>query len=441
MAMYESKTMIRKGNVFRPERGDIEYDLSDLRVLDCGVDTIRQIYTCDLDLNIITKLEKHFEISASRFIEVGGIDWIFSKSGSKSGYQYILKNLDLGFVVLVKSFYAESDVRASHIKIEVTPKFIDEHGLSVVSNKCREIANIFASTVEAKSVACHLFVDVKGLSVPENFDQKLVTRSKRNMTVKGIGSMSSVNSSAFDVAQVQYTYNSGDTFLFGRANQLQFCLYNKTLEAIKSDNLAWHESRWVRTPSCDPDRFPEPEYNNGSVDGIPDTVHRLEFRFHHSVIEQFEHGNFNATNNLVCIREAKDLVKHLDGLFQYALNNFRLHHSSTYIHPIWQLLMTDVSFARCVHKEFIYKRAKKKSDSPSSRRNVACLIGNYLRLVARIGVDPVEVTNNILNLGLGSELLDYFDLNCYDEEDLLFLVLLDFVQGRMKEHSLNGVAA
>lgn len=435
MARYESKQMTRIGDTFTTERGGIAYDLSDLKMLASGVDTIKQIYKCTIKPDVLLKLNNHFENSTSKFITFGDHEWIYTKSGAKSGYQYNLKNLDLGFVVLLKSFYAEAEDRASHLKIEVSPQIIDQYGLVCVTHKLREVASIFADTLEAKSVACHIYCDVKGLQIPDNFEHNLVTRSKRNLSVSGIGS------AHFDMDEVQYTHNRGETYMFGKANQLQFCLYNKTLEALKNDKLAFHESIWKRTPSSDLNRFPDPEYNDGSQDGVPDTVHRLEFRFHHTVIEQFVHGNYNATENEINIREPKDLVKHLDAFWQYSLNNFRLHHSTTYIHPIWQMLIDDVQFSHVQHKHFIYKRASKKSESPSSRRNVAMFMGNHLKLAARKRFKPSDVVDAYLMLGLESELCDYFGLKQFGESDLLHQCLTDFVTKRMNEHWLNGVAA
>lgn len=434
MSRYESKFMVRSGGQFKNERGTVAYDLTDLKFLHTGVDTIRQLYTCDLKQDIVEQLTTHFDKTTSDTITIGGIDWLFKKSGSSSGYQFNLKNLELGFVVLLKSFYIAGDERGTHIKIECTPQVIDDLGLSKLTDKLRSIASIFGDTIEASSVACHICCDMKGLVIPENFEANLVTRSKRNLSVKGI------SNAHFEAAAASFVYNRGETFMFGSSNQLQMCLYNKSLQASKTDNLAFYEHLWKQTPAADLDRFPDPEYRDGRDGEEPDEVWRLEFRFHQNIIKEFENGNFNATGNQICIREARDLIKHLNGLWQYALNNFRLQHSTTYIHPIWQLLIEDVTF-RDFHKSFIYKRSQKKSDSPSSRRNVALFLGNHLKLASRLRLRPPDVVNSLLSLGFDSYFSDYFGLRQYGESDLLFAVMLDFVTKKMTQHALDGVAA
>jgi hypothetical protein len=439
MARYESKSMqritdINAGtDIFKTER--LQYDLSSMRFLWAGVDTIRQLYICNLKTEVFSALQSHFDTTESNVIELGGYEWKLSSSGKKSGYQYIFKNLDLGFVVLFKSFYIEANERGAHLKIEATPQIIDRLGLSRLTHRLREIAAIFADTLEASGVAVHLACDMKGLDVPENFEEKLVTRSKRSFKAHGITDISAVS-----ISETNYTYGRGETYTFGSASALQMSLYDKTREAIKSDKLSFCESLWRRTPSLTD--ILEPEYKDGSDGGEVDQVHRLEFRIHHSIIRQFEHGNYNMTGNLVCIREPVDLLKHIQALWDYCLNNFRLQHSDTYIHPIWQKISEDVRFAFLDgHEGFMYKRASKKSDVGCSRRNVAMWLGNVLKLSARKGLRTDYVVKQLLSSGLDSDLSDYFGLKLYGHTEELIFCLRDFVDNKLREHRLSGVAA
>lgn len=433
---YENKMMKRfydadtGSDVFEPDRSDVSFDLSALRFLHTGVDTIRQLYTCNLKLEVLDKLAKHYSEKNTDLIEIGGVQWKFSNSGKKSGFQYILKNLDLGFVVLLKSFYFEADVRATHLKIEVTPQCIDELGLVVLTDRLREVGRLFADTLEASGLAVHLCVDMKGLELPEDFEHKLVTRSKRSFKVNGISAAN------FEVSEAAFVYGRGDTYLFGSASGLQMCLYDKSREAVKSDKLDFMEACWKRTPSVK-DCF-TPEYNDGRDTGEADTVHRLEFRLHHTIIKEFENGNFNRTGQSVCIREPKDLQPHLQGLWDYCLNNFRLQHSTTYIHPIWQKLMLEVKWFG-FHGQFIYARDQKKSAGVAGRRNVAMWLGNQLRLAARSGLTTGHVVQHLLASGLESDLADYFGCLVLGSNDLFYL-LTEFVDKRLTDHRLNGAA-
>lgn len=436
MARFENKTMKRVFNpstgedIYYPERGK-SFDLSDLKILHSGVDTIRQLFICNLRYDVISKLQKHYETAVSDVITINDVSWRFSSSGKRSGYQYILKNLDLGFVVLLKSFYVDVEERGSHIKIEVTPQIIDELGLVGVSNRIRDVAGLFGDTLEASGIAVHLNADFKGLDLSDDFEQKLHTRAKRNLKVNGI------TESNFEVSSASFVYGKGETYLFGNSSSLQMCLYNKSLEAVKSDKLHFCESLWKRTPSIND--FLEPEYNDGSKTGEADTVHRLEFRVHHSIIKEFENGHFNQTGEIVCIREAKDLVKHLGGLWQYCMQNFRYEENRTYIHPLWQKLIEDVNHFR-VHETFVYKRSQKKS-GVNTRRNVACYIGNYLRLAARKGYSPGLCVKHFMSASLESELADYFYTKTFGDEGDLERLLYEFCESRLTEHRLNGVSS
>lgn len=435
MARFENKYMKRVFNkdngsdVFYPERGK-PFDLSDVKLLYSGVDTIRQLFVCNLKQDLLQNFEKWRE-DVVRSVFIDDYQFSFSSSGKKSGYQYILKNLDLGFVVLVKSFYCDAEERGSHIKVEATPQIIDELGLVGVSNRIREIASLFGDTLEASGVAVHLFTDIKGLKLDDDFEQKLATRSKRNLKVNGI------SKSHFEAASASFVYGQGQTYLFGLSSSLQMCLYNKSLEAIKSDKLGFCESVWKRTPSLD-DCF-KPEYDDGSVTGEADTVHRLEFRIHHSIIREFENGHFNQSGNAICIREAKDLINHLGGLWRYCLENFRYQESRTYVHPLWQKLIEDVNSFN-IHDSFVYKRAQKKS-TVNTRRNVGCYMGNYLRLAARRNYSAGLCVKHFMEASLERELCDYFGLLQFKDDGDLERLLYEFCESRLTEHRLNGVAA
>src|SRR5690606_14115006 len=116
---YENKFWHRIGNQFYQEKKMI--DLSGMRYLHTGVDTLKQLYNCLIRPDVLQDLQKAYEDTDTIF-HIGGIDWLITRSSKASGYQFILKNLDLGFVVLLKSFYAEADLSASHLKIECTPQ-------------------------------------------------------------------------------------------------------------------------------------------------------------------------------------------------------------------------------------------------------------------------------------------------------------------------------
>jgi len=437
MARFQNKKMTRIGDVFTPERGQ-SYDLSCLKILNSGIDTIKQLFNCLPDSKILDQLAIHFDHHDSDVVKFGGLEWKFKKAGSTSGYQYILKNLEEGFVVLLKSFYTEYNEHGAHLKIEATPQIIDELGLCGVSRRIREIGNIFGTSLEASGVAVHLFTDMKGLEIPEDFEMKLACRAKRALKVGAI------SHAHFEAAAASFVYGQNDTYTFGQASSLQMCLYDKTKEMEVSGKHDFMTECWLRTPSTQDPMLPEYEYG--------DTVHRLEFRVHQKIIKEFEHGNFNKTQvldnkgrvikqgDMVHIREARDLKKHLQGLWEYCLENFRLEESRTYVHPIWQKLKEDVKYFD-IHPTFIYARGKQKTLGKVSGRNIGMWLGNYIRVCSEIRLKPEVVTNIICNSGVDRYLFDYFSLLSYGDSDLLYQAVYDFVDKRMTDHRLNGVAA
>lgn len=416
--------MKRIGDVFENKSSSSSYDLSDMRFLNSGVDTIKQLYDCSPKPDVLEKLSTHFDVMKTDLMSIGGYDWKFSKGGSKVGYQYILKNLELGFTVLLKSFYCDADEFGPHLKIEVSPESIDRYGLKGLSKHLRSVGSKFADTLIASGVAVHMCVDIKNLNLPEDFEKRLVTRAKRQFRASGISSAS------YSAGGAAFIYGNNETYTFGSASGLQLCVYDKVNEIQQNGKVDFVQQQWERTPSAE--NPSENEYKEG------DEVHRIEFRFSHKIIKEFENGNLLETGELICIKEAKDLTRHLRGLWEYALNNFRLQHSTTYIHPIWQRLKEDVEWYD-VHPDFYYKRAVKVTQTGTSKRNVAMFMGNYLKLGALRGLSAKHVTNHIMKSGLDNDLAQYFGLLSFGCEVELEMMVFDFVEKKLLSHRLDGV--
>lgn len=95
-------------------------DLSAVRLLRCGVDTVRQLYKGLLRPEILGLFDKPGAI-----VDFAGERWHSGRVSRDSGYQYKLQNADLGFVLLVKNFNAKVENIGPHLKIEVSPHTID----------------------------------------------------------------------------------------------------------------------------------------------------------------------------------------------------------------------------------------------------------------------------------------------------------------------------
>ncbi|MBB6523849.1 hypothetical protein [Pseudoteredinibacter isoporae] len=421
----ENKTWHRDNNTFMNKSGSESYDLSNVRVLHSGIDTIKQLYNCIPKRYIIDQLEDMKSARARPFINLGGIDWMVTRSSKSSGYQYILKNLDYGFVVLLKSFFAEVDESASHMKIEVTPQKLLVSDPQTLCEEMVKVGRLFAIQVVPEAVAVHIAVDLKGLEVPQDFEQKLTCKAKRQFK------FNSISEAQWNLNDISAVYGNGQTFTFGSAASLQFCLYDKTEEANKSDKIGFWEKQWASTPSVE-DCFVS-EYQPG------DKVKRLEMRFHHSVIRQFCNGSKGPDGERLEIRDLNDLIPHLTNLWRYAMNNFRYQHSTSYIHPVWQLLLEDISIYPPAI-DWMYKR-EAKAPSVSSKRNVAFWLGNLVKLMARRGISVETTVQYIMNSGLNEELASYFGCHTFDGLTELYMYLTEFVEKRLLEHRINGVAA
>ncbi len=420
---YENKFWERKGNYFYNSKE--AFDLSSVRFLHTGIDTVKQLYNCLIKPDVLLEIERYYD-SPTGTIKLGDCIWTMNKSGKQAGYQYILKNLDLGLVVLLKSFYCDASLNGSHLKIEVTPQRIHESTPEQLKDDLNAVAGIFATQLVESGVACHIAVDVKGLEIPKDFESRLVAKAKRQFRFNNI------SQAQWSLNEASVIYGNGQSYTFGSAGALQFCLYEKDQEAIKSDKLSFWQSVWETVPSVED--FMTPEYQDG------DRVHRLEMRFHHSVVREFCYGSVNEkTGEALQINNVHDLSQHLTSLWKYALNNFRLQHSSSYIDPFWQMLIDDiVIYPPAPH--WFYKRAKKQPGQ-STRRNVAYWLGNVLKLMARKRFTVAHACQWILASGCTEELADYFGVFQFGANEELEFMLREFVQDRLEMHVLNGVAA
>ncbi len=426
---YENKFWHRVGNRFFNQ--NTSYDLSGLRYLHCGVDTIKQLFNCLLNQDVLKAIQSAYE-SSYQYLTVGNIDWLLTRSSKASGYQYILKNLDLGFVVLLKSFYTEPDLSGSHVKIECTPQLISGHTPQSLDREIHAIASLFAYQLVPVGISCHIAVDVKGFQVPADLEARLVAKAKRQYK------FNCISNAQLDLNETAVIYGAGQSYTFGSAGALQFCIYDKTAEALKSDKLDFWQSIWSKVPAANFDGDFS-KLDSMSEYTAVDTVHRIEARFHHSVINQFCWGTKGADGKNISIKTYTDLAPHLTALWQYALNNFRLQHSTSYIDPVWQYLIEDIQFF-CPAPALTYRR-EQKPPSQNTRRNVAFWLGNQIRLYARKRYDPRYVVNRLLSSGLEAELSDYFSVRLFGDADLLQEVLYDFVAEKMRLLILNGVAA
>ncbi|UCL85718.1 hypothetical protein [Pseudomonas sp. HS-18] len=351
------------GRFFLDPGNGSSVDLSAVRILGCHVDTVRQLYTGVLRPEVLALFE------ATELVDFAGRQWHPGRVGRDSGYQFKLQNADLGLVLLIKNYNVKAESPGPHLKIEVSPHLIEQHSPANLQVMLGDLASEILLAVEPRQCAVHLAVDFQGWTPPSSLVSRMRCKSRNVRQFDGIGDV------VFD--ELAATYSRGQSFLFGSAAAMQCALYNKTRQAKAVDKLDYWENRWQDQDNpfdADPANY-DPDQE----------VYRLEFRFHHSVVEQFAQGSCDASGAVLGSTTFAELATHLQGLFEYGLDNFRLLHRPGYVDPLWTLLHSDARFLAPVDR-FFYRRYYKTARGFSGK-NIELMLGNAITLFARNRMD------------------------------------------------------
>ncbi|MDP5496184.1 hypothetical protein P3786_26600, partial [Pseudomonas aeruginosa] len=109
-----------KGRLFFDDTTAQFTDLSGVRILRCGVDTVRQLYNGKLRPEVMALFDLSVDV-----VEFAGYEWSKGRIGRDSGYQYRLQNAEMGLILLIKNHNIKVDTLGSHLKIEVSPHALD----------------------------------------------------------------------------------------------------------------------------------------------------------------------------------------------------------------------------------------------------------------------------------------------------------------------------
>lgn len=387
----------QKGRLFFDEKSPGFCDLSGVNVLRCGVDTVRQLYRGMIKPGILTLFDDDFAF-------LGGYEWSTGRVSRDSGYQYRLQNAELGLILLVKNFNVKVDVHGPHLKIEVSPHMIEQYSPVQLQGIMDNLACELLDAVDYNQTAVHLAIDVQGWEPPSDIVARMHCRAR---AVKQFDGTESV-----DFANLSCTYGRGETYMFGAASGVQLCIYNKTLQAKATDKLDYWESVWKTTDN---------PFENAADNYQPDQpVWRIEFRYHHSVVQQFSDGSTRQGND-VCFRTYADLSHHLDGLLLYGFDAFKLLHRPGFYDPVWSLLSQDVRVQMPVDSYFDetdYKRYYKTSTGFSGK-NIELLIGNAISLAARERLSAEQTITALKTLPFWPTIADFYEDKGKSEPDLL----------------------
>lgn len=354
------------GLIFVDPKNATITDLSGVRILRCGVDTVRQLYRGVLRTGYSRLFEKPGAI-----VQLGGYSWHSGRVSRDSGYQYKLQNADLGLVLLLKNFNVRDDQHGPHLKIEVSPHHIDAISPHNLQARLDTIAGHLLDEIELNQCAVHLALDVQGWTPPADLVARMHCRARRTMDISGIDEI--------DWHSKASVYGRGESWLFGSPSGIQLSIYNKTLQARATDKLDYWESVWRRRNA--PGLAADPENYDPATD-----VYRIELRFHHSVIAQFAAGSVDLeTEQTLSTCDFSGLSPHLLGLWRYGLNAFRLLARPGVFDPFWTLIQQDVQIdlpCDSAIEGMEYKRYYKTSRGFSGK-NVELFLGNFVSLLAR----------------------------------------------------------
>lgn len=423
-SLYDNQSDPR-GTLFINPQG--QFNMEKVKILHVGIDTIRQLYTGLLIPEILQQIEGAYTAGFNQILHLAGQEWLVG-SGGQSGYQYRLQNSDLGLICFIKSRYATTDREYSHLKIEASPHWIIERDTDEIHRELKALASTFFQSPEASGISVHLCVDFQGFDMPKDFSEHLVTRAKRNRTSNGMDV-----TFARDLSEVSIVHSLGQSYLFGSSSSLQCALYRKDIQARNVDKFTFWECQWLNAVDDNLDRV--------YIPGAP--VWRLEFRFHHSILQEFGRGVSSQMEygfSMVKFADFKEVADHLTGLWRYALHNYRfeLEHPKyaevIYWHPLWQLFYQDVTFLKPA-KDLLYKRIK-KTPGDGNERNVAAALGNMLSIYARNRFTVDQAMKYIKESGIYNDLCNYFHRRYMPES-----AIREFIEKGMQTRILLGRAA
>ncbi|SFP45600.1 hypothetical protein SAMN05216601_1122 [Ectopseudomonas composti] len=375
-------------------------DLSNVRILACSVDTVRQLYRGLIRPEIMSLFEKPGTI-----VDFAGQRWHSGRVSKDSGYQYKLQNADLGIILLVKNFNAKLENIGPHLKIEVSPHAIDTFSPERLQERLDYYASHVLTNVERNQCAVHLALDLQGWQPPADLVARMHCRARAARDISGIKEIQWTLESA--------TYGKGQSYLFGSAGGVQLGIYNKTEQARAIDKLDYWENVWKRRDSfdeADPDNY-NPEQD----------VWRVELRYHHSVIQQFASGSFDLhSGETIETNSYAAFAPHLDGLWRYGLRQFKLLARPGYFEPIWTLIRDDVRVDLPVDSlvdETEYKRQYKTSRGFSGK-NVELFLGNFVSLLARERVGARRAFHRLKDWECWPVIRDHYAAKGMDEDGL-----------------------
>ncbi len=374
-------------------------DLTNINIVGNFIDTVRQLYFGQPDLDCIEHLETLCKTRSNITNEVLHGTWHVSHMGKVARYRFKIQNNHKGIVILYGSYNSKLEQEAQHLKFELSPHYIAANTPSQIQTELNIMADYFMTTFEPKGCAVHLACDVQGWDMPQDFIERFTTYSR---VIKQYDGFSHIDLSDFNNTAMKYGGNSSQTgYLIGSAKALQFSIYDKTVEMKISDKVDFMEEQWR-------------VYSLGSYNPL-EPVKRIEARLTHQIIREIGLG---INEELESFLQVSD---YLTDIWRYALTRNRLDQSQTTIDPFWQLIQEDCVFY-CPTTGLYIKR-EKKTDVSAIGRNFTGILGNLISVMARNNAMKANtVLMQVKKLCFYEDMLRYYDSRGITEDDLRELI-------------------
>ncbi|MBV1789010.1 hypothetical protein KQ940_13210 [Marinobacterium sp. D7] len=405
-----------RGRLFVSQDDATITDLSGVKILHVGVDTVRQLYRGTLNAEALRQIE-----AAGGIVSLFGHKWHAGRVGRDSGYQFKLQNADYGLICLIKNFNCKADAEGPHLKIEVSPHLILSTSPAQLQAVMDGIAGQILDGVTPNQCAVHIAVDVQGWNPSSDLVSKMQCRSRVQRDFSGVERIE------FDERAA--VYGRGKSFMWGAANGHQFAIYNKADQAKATDKLDFWRGVWAQRDNP----FDDADPSNYDPD-MP--VWRVEHRYHHSIVEQFAQGSVNvSTGEVMDFHTYEALSKHLTALWRYGCTAYKLLGSKSTYAPFWTLLRQDIDViphASVTPDEEIELKRRYKTASGFSGKNVELFMGNFISLLAREGVGAKKAFESLKRWDCWLVIREHFENRGQSERDIY-----NWIRDKLEERTVR----
>ncbi len=118
-------------------------EMHNLRMLNAGVDTVRQLYQGKPQLPQFDKIITVYQEGKGATMRLFEQEWSVGAGAAGSGFRYRLQNNELGVIVFFQARHVKTENIGTHLKIELSPHFIQERS----PQQCQKFMDMIAASM------------------------------------------------------------------------------------------------------------------------------------------------------------------------------------------------------------------------------------------------------------------------------------------------------